>query len=66
VLDILKGYTSDAAYCAFAEDHLGRLLPGYWADIMVLGGDIVSMDPAAIVAVLVAATVPGGQVVFQA
>jgi hypothetical protein len=66
VLDILKGYTSDAAYTAFAEDSLGRLQQAYRADVVIMGGDTAGMDPATIGAIPVATTVLHGRVAVQA
>lgn len=38
--EALAGYTSNAAYAAHMEDRLGKLAPGYWADLVVLDRDI--------------------------
>ena len=39
----LRGFTYDAAYAAFDESQLGRIVPGALADFLVLDRDIV--DP---------------------
>ena len=39
-------FTRQAAYAAFAEDHLGTLEPGRWADFLFLDRDIfMTSDP---------------------
>ena len=35
----LAGFTTGAAYASFAEDRLGRLAPGYWADFLFVDRD---------------------------
>lgn len=37
--EALRAYTFGPAYAAFAEDELGDLSPGKWADFVVLSGD---------------------------
>ena len=39
VLEALRAYTTGAAYAAGTEDRLGRLAPGYYADLLVLDTD---------------------------
>ncbi len=39
VEEALTAYTQGSAYAAFAEDELGTLAPGKWADLVVLSGD---------------------------
>jgi hypothetical protein len=41
----LDGFTSGAAYAAGMENQLGKLAPGYFADLLVLDQDIFSCDP---------------------
>jgi hypothetical protein len=41
----LLGFTSSAAYAAGMEDRLGKLAPGYLADLLVLDKDIFTGDP---------------------
>jgi len=43
--EALRGFTSDAAYAGFAEDQVGRLAPGYRADLVVLSGDPLEVAP---------------------
>ena len=44
----LEAYTVGAAYAAGLEDRLGRLLPGYHADLVVLDRDIFTLPPEAL------------------
>jgi predicted amidohydrolase YtcJ len=48
VQEALHGYTVGPAYAAGREHRLGRLLPGFLADLLVLNQDIFSIDPMAI------------------
>jgi predicted amidohydrolase YtcJ len=41
----LEGYTTGAALTGGGDDRLGRLAPGYLADITVMAADPVDTDP---------------------
>jgi predicted amidohydrolase YtcJ len=41
----LEGFTSGAAYAAGMDGQLGKLAPGYFADLLVLNEDIFTCDP---------------------
>lgn len=43
--EAVHAYTYYGAYTQFAEDKVGRLIPGQYADIAVLSHDIFSVDP---------------------
>jgi predicted amidohydrolase YtcJ len=43
--DTLIAYTSTAAYAGFQENRLGRLAPGYLADLVVLDRDLLTVAP---------------------
>jgi predicted amidohydrolase YtcJ len=58
--EALRGYTAGAAYAAGMEDRLGRLAPGYLADLVVLDRDLYAIPPAEILSVQVVATMVGG------
>ncbi|MCU0485057.1 MAG: amidohydrolase [Anaerolineales bacterium] len=45
VLEALHGYTTGPAYAAGMEDRLGKLAPGYLADLIVLDVDPFNCDP---------------------
>ena len=57
----LDGFWSGAAYARHAERRLGRLLPGYAADLVVLERDPVTCPPDEIGAIAVVATMAGGR-----
>ena len=46
--EAIDAYTWGAAYAAGIEDRLGRLTPGYHADLIVLDRDIFSLAPDAL------------------
>ncbi|HHE72382.1 MAG TPA: amidohydrolase, partial [Chloroflexi bacterium] len=46
--EALQAYTYGAAYAAGQEDRLGRLAPGYYADLVVLDHDVFSLPPEAL------------------
>jgi hypothetical protein len=41
----LTGYTRTAAYAGFQENRLGRLAPGYLADVVVLDRNLLTASP---------------------
>lgn len=43
--EALRGYTTGPAYAAGLEQHLGRLAPGYLADLVVLDRDLYRVLP---------------------
>ena len=45
VEEALVAYTRTAAYAGFQEDRLGRLAPGYLADLTVLDRDLLAVPP---------------------
>jgi hypothetical protein len=63
--DVLRAYTSDAAWASFDEAKKGRLAPGQLADLVVLTSDVLSTPPETPDAIAVAATVFDGRVVFR-
>lgn len=44
----LIAYTRNNAYAGFQDDRLGQLAPGFIADFVVLGEDLLAIDPATI------------------
>jgi predicted amidohydrolase YtcJ len=65
VLEALKLYTIYAAYHSFDEDQLGSLEEGKLADLVVLGEDILSVDPKYIIDIPIEMTIIDGQIVYQ-
>jgi predicted amidohydrolase YtcJ len=63
-LQALHGYTAGAALTGGDGDRLGRLAPGYLADITVMAHDPVDTAPDQLIATPVTLTVVDGEVVF--
>ncbi len=61
VEEALHGYTLGPAYAAGMEDRLGRLAPGYLADLVVIDRDLYAMPPAEILETKVVSTMVGGR-----
>ncbi|HEY57904.1 MAG TPA: amidohydrolase [Anaerolineae bacterium] len=62
----LAAYTTGPAYAAGWENHLGRLAPGYAADLIVLRHDPFRLPPEALPSQRPLATMVGGRWVWQA
>lgn len=60
----LQTYTTNGAYVAFEEHHMGSLTPGKWADIVVLNRDIMTVPDDSILGTKVLYTIVGGKVVY--
>jgi predicted amidohydrolase YtcJ len=61
----LRAYTASSAYGVYREQRLGRLVPGYLADFVLLSEDLTAIPPAQIESARVRATIVGGRVVFH-
>jgi predicted amidohydrolase YtcJ len=59
--EALRGYTTGAAYTAGVEDRLGRLTPGYLADLVVLDRDLYTVPPAEILNLQIVGTMVDGE-----
>lgn len=64
--EALAGFTTGAAYAAFAEGHRGRLKEGFDADFVVLPVDPVADEPKALLDAKVQVTVVDGVDVYRA
>ena len=64
--EALAGYTTGAAYAAGREDQLGRLSPGHYADLIVLEKDPFTCPPDDLLEMRSAATMLGGEWLWQA
>jgi predicted amidohydrolase YtcJ len=62
---VLRGYTIAAAQVAGEEADAGRLVPGFRADVTVLGADPLRTDPDELPQVPVAYTIVDGEVVYR-
>lgn len=63
--EAIKGFTYGPAYAAYMEDRLGKLAPGYYADLVVLDRDIYNCEPLAISVTEVLGTLVGGRWVYR-
>ena len=64
VEEALLGYTAGPAYAAGQEASLGRLTPGFLADMLVLDRDIFSIDPMEIEQASPLGVMVGGKWIF--
>ncbi len=60
----LSGFTREAAYASFAEDKVGSLEPGKWADFILLDRDVSKAGPADLARTKVLETWVGGKKVW--
>lgn len=58
--EAIAGFTIGAAYASYTEDRMGRLLPGYYADLIVLERDIFSIPSTEIADLKPVATMGNG------
>jgi predicted amidohydrolase YtcJ len=65
VEEALAAYTREGAYAAFQEDRMGTIDVGKYADLVVLGGDLLTVDPTEIDDVPVDMTIVNGAVEFR-
>jgi len=63
--EALEGFTVGAAYAANVDDHLGRLSPGYLADMIVLEKDPFTCPPDELLRLESSATMIGGDWAWQ-
>lgn len=61
----LHAYTRGAAYAAFAEQKIGALDPGKWADFVIVDRDPTKVDPQQLARTLVLQTWIGGKKVWS-
>jgi predicted amidohydrolase YtcJ len=62
----LSGFTRDAAYAGFAEQRIGSLEAGKWADFIIVDRDVSTVDPQSLAATKVLETWVGGRLRFDA
>ena len=61
----LAGFTRGAAYAGFAEDLIGSLEPGKWADFILVDRDVSRVDPQELARTQVLETWVAGRRVFE-
>lgn len=59
--EAIAGFTSGAAFAAHLENHLGRLSPKFAADLTVLSGDPMTVDPSEVPKLEIQATMVNGE-----
>jgi predicted amidohydrolase YtcJ len=64
-MDALRAMTTWAAYSCFEEKEKGMILPGMFADFVILDQDIMTADEKNIPGIKVLATYIGGEKVFE-
>jgi predicted amidohydrolase YtcJ len=65
IQEALRLYTINAAYHSFDEDTLGTIEEGKLADFVVLGRDILNVDPSEIKEIPIEMTIVEGKVVYE-
>ncbi len=58
-------YTLGAAYAEFQEDVKGSIVPGKYADMVLVSKDLLRVPPEEILTAEVVLTIVGGKIVFQ-
>src|SRR5688500_7399485 len=61
----LAGFTRSAAYASFAEDRIGSLEPGKWADFILVDRDVSKIDPQSLSRTQVLETWVAGKKVWE-
>jgi hypothetical protein len=61
----LAAFTRGAAYAGFAEQRIGSLEPGKWADFILVDGDVSTMDAQTLANTQVLQTWVGGKKVWE-
>lgn len=65
VEEALHAYTTSNAWAMFAEHEVGRIAPGFLADIVVLSDDLFVIAPEEIERVKVDVTIVDGEIVYE-
>jgi predicted amidohydrolase YtcJ len=63
--EAITAYTATAAWAAFEEKQKGRIAPGFWADLTILGQDLRAIPPEQVDDVAVRATIVGGRFAYE-
>jgi predicted amidohydrolase YtcJ len=62
--DGIKAYTYGGAYTTYEENKKGSLLPGQFADMVILASDPTTVNPDDILNIKVSTTIVGGKIVY--
>jgi len=65
VYDALKGITINSAYAYFEEDSKGSIKVGKRADLVILDGNPLKVDPMKIRDIQVLETIKDGEVIYR-
>jgi predicted amidohydrolase YtcJ len=65
VQDAIRAYTVNSAYINFDETRKGTLEVGKLADLVVLGDDLLTMDPNRLKDARIDMTIVGGRVLYE-
>jgi hypothetical protein len=65
VMEAIKLYTINAAYQSFDESNLGSIEEGKYADMVVLGEDILTVPPETIKDIPIDMTILEGEIIYQ-
>ncbi len=65
IADCIAAYTAGSAYAEFEEGKKGQILPGEFADIVVLSADVTKISPPEILKTEVLKTYVGGRLVYE-
>ncbi|HUP44195.1 MAG TPA: amidohydrolase [Thermoanaerobaculia bacterium] len=65
VEEALRCYTVNNAWAMFAENEVGRIMPGMLADLVVLSEDLFTIAPERIPGVRVDMTIFDGEIIYQ-
>ncbi len=63
--DVLKAYTTEAAYSGFEESIKGKIVPGMLADFIVLSSDILNIPVQEFLNLKVEQTYLGGELIYE-
>ena len=63
--EALYAYTQGSAYAEFAEKHKGKLVPGYYADFILVDRNLYTCPAPALLKTKVLKTVVGGVVAYS-
>ena len=65
VMEALRAYTTGPAYTASMEDRIGKISPGYWADLAVLSENPFTCSPEELYEIESTATMVAGEWVYS-